>query len=147
MAVKAKKVEVWAADLEDQPGGLARVLSAMADAGASLECVIARRKPDRPGAGVVFLAPVKGKKAEAAAANAGLRRAQDMGTLRVEGDDKPGLGGRMTQAVADAGINMKGVSAMTVGKKFIAYFGFDRPEDADQAAAALKKVSTKKTKR
>ena len=70
-----------------------------------------------------------------------------MGTLRVEGDDQPGLGGRMSRAVADAGINMRGLSAMTVGKKFIAYLGFDRPEDADQAATALKKVSSKKAKR
>src|SRR5438552_3050483 len=99
MALQAKKVEVWAAEIQDRPGALARVLGALGDAGASVECVIARRQADKPGSGMVFVSPVKGKKAQAAASAIGLNVASDLGTLRVEGPDKPGLGARITQAV------------------------------------------------
>lgn len=43
------------------------MLGALADAKASLEMVVARRQPDKPGPGIVFLAPVEGKKPTAAA--------------------------------------------------------------------------------
>ena len=46
MAVKATKVQVWAGDIPDQPGGLDAVLSQLAAAGADLECVIARRQTE-----------------------------------------------------------------------------------------------------
>ena len=42
--------------------------------------VVARRQPDKPGSGVVFLAPVKGRKATEAAATAGLSPASGMST-------------------------------------------------------------------
>ena len=46
MAVKISKIEVWAAELQDRPGGLASILQALADANSSVECLIARRQPD-----------------------------------------------------------------------------------------------------
>ena len=46
------------------------------------------------------------------------------------------------RAVGDAGINMRGLSAMTSGKNFVAYLGFDSEPDADRAMAALKNVKT-----
>lgn len=140
MALKVTKADVWAVEITDEPGGLAKVLWAMADAGASLDCVIARRQADKFRAGVVFLTPVKGKKAQAAAESAGLTHAEDLATLRVEGPDKPGLGAKLAGAIGDAGINMRGLSAMTCGKNFVAYLGFDSGQDADRAAKALKDV-------
>jgi predicted amino acid-binding ACT domain protein len=112
----------------------------MSGAGSSLDCVIARRQADKYMAGVVFLTPVKGKKAEAAAIAAGVERAEDLATLRVEGSDQPGIGARMARAVADVGVNMRGCSAMRSGKNFVAYIGFDSDADADRAAKALKSV-------
>jgi hypothetical protein len=140
MSMRVSKEDVWAGDVPDSPGGLARVLEALGRAGASLDCVIARRKPDRPGSGVVFLTPIKGKRVQQAARDAGLSPAPDVATLRVEGANKPGLGGRLTRAVADAGINMRGLSAAVLGTKFVAYLGFDSPADADKAIAAIKSV-------
>jgi hypothetical protein len=137
MAVKISKVDVWAADLQDQPGDLARVLEALADAGASIDCVIARRQPERPGTGVGFVTPVKGKKAQVAAQGAGMNNS-GIATLRVEGNDKPGLGAALCRAIADAGVNVRGVSATVVGNKFVAYFGFDSDEDANRATKAMK---------
>jgi hypothetical protein len=144
MALKISKVDVWAGEMADQPGGLARVLEGLARAGGSLDCVIARRQPERPGTGVVFVSPVKGKRAPDAARGAGLNQAADIATLRVEGPDKPGLGGRLSRAVADAGVNMRGLSAMVLGGKFVAYIGFDSDSDADRAAAAMKNVDGKR---
>lgn len=140
MALKVTKVKVWAANIEDKPGGLAKVLEALAGAGANLQCAIARRSPDKPGQGVVYVTPVRGKKVEAAAASAGLAPAGNIATLKIEGPDKPGVGARIARAVADAGINARGLSAAVVGKQFVAYIGFDSEADADKAAAAVRKV-------
>lgn len=143
MALKVTKVDVWAVEIRDEPGGLARVLESMSGAGSSLECVIARRQADKYQAGVVFLSPVKGKKAQAAAGAVGLEHAEDLATLRVEGPDKPGIGTQMASAIGDAGVNMRGFSAMRAGKNFVAYIGFDSGDDADRAARALKSVGGK----
>jgi hypothetical protein len=129
---------VWASELADQPGGLARVLQALAENGASIDCCIARRQPDRPGTGVAFISPVRGAKAESAARNAGASPAMDVATLRVEGDDTPGAGARLCRAIANAGINMRGLSAMVMGGRYVAYFGFDNPDDANRAAEAMR---------
>jgi hypothetical protein len=140
MAMRVTKEDVWAGEVPDRPGGLAGVLEALGGAGASLECVIARRQPDRPGTGVVFLAPVKGNKAQRAARESGLNPATSVATLRVEGADKPGLGGRLARVVADAGVNMRGLTASVLGSKFVAYFGFDSQADADNAMRAIKSL-------
>src|SRR5687768_14560326 len=141
MALKVTRVEVWAGDLEDQPGGLSRVLGALAEAGADVECVIARRKDDQPGAGTVFVTPIRGGQAQEGARNAGLSPAENVATLRVEGADQAGLGGRITRAVGDAGINMRGLTAAVLGNRFVAYLGFDSPAGADRAAEAIRGVS------
>lgn len=140
MALKVTKVEVWAGEMQDKPGELARILGALADAGANIECVIGRRQPDKPGTGVVFVTPIRGKKVQAAAQSAGLSPASNVPTLRVEGADKPGLGAKLASAIADAGVNLRGVSAAVIGKKFVVYFGFDSADDAAKAARALKKL-------
>jgi len=140
MALKITKVDVWAGTMRDMPGGLAGVLEPLGNARASLECVIARRQPEQPGTGTVFVSPVKPSKVQDAARGAGLNPATDIATLRVEGADQPGLGGRLTRAIADAGVNLRGLSAMALGNKFVAYFGFDNGGDADRAATAMKGV-------
>jgi hypothetical protein len=144
MALKVTKVDVWAGEMQDQPGGLAQMLEALASARASVDCVIARRQPDRPGFGVAFITPVKGKKAQDSARAAGVSPAQGIATLRVEGSDKPGLGAKIVRAIADANVNLRGVSAAVIGNKFVAYFGFDSADDAAKAAKALKSVNGKK---
>ena len=45
--MKIERTDVWAAELEDKPGALARKLNALADAGADVEFVIARRASGR----------------------------------------------------------------------------------------------------
>jgi predicted amino acid-binding ACT domain protein len=109
-----------------------------------VDCVIARRQPDKPGSGIAFMSPVKGKKVQDAARSAGIVPAMSISTLRVEGSDKPGLGAKILRAIADVGVNLRGVSAAVVGNKFVAYFGFDNGDDAAKAAKAIKSVDAKK---
>jgi hypothetical protein len=144
MALKVTKTEVWATEIQDQPGGLGKVMGTIAGAGANLECVIARRQPDKPGTGVVFVSPLRGKKALAAAATVGFHETYRIATVKVEGADRPGLGAQLAQAVGNAGLNMRGLTAAAIGRKFVAYLGFDNWEDAIKAAAAIKALGRKK---
>jgi hypothetical protein len=137
MPFKVTKIDVWSGEIQDQPG-LAAVLQQLAGASANLEMVVARRQRDKPGAGIVFLAPVKGRKATEAAAMAGLSPATGVAALRVEGTDRPGLGAKMTGPIADAGINLRALSAAVLGSRFVDYLAFDSAEDAEKAAKAIK---------
>ena len=140
MAYSIRKVDVWAGEIDDRPGGLAGKLEALAKAGANLEFIIARRQPDKPGTGVVFLTPVKTPKQKQAASAAGFNTTSSLRSVRVEGPDRPGLGIKMTRALAEAGINMRGLSAAALGRRSVSYFAFDNVEDADNAVKLLKKA-------
>ena len=138
MALNVSRADVWAASIDDRPGGLAEKLAALAEAGAQLEFVIARRAPDKPGTGVVFLTPLKGAAQIRAAKKAGFEKTESLHSLRVEGPDKPGLGAQMTQALAQAGINLRGLSAAAIGPRCVVHLALDSVADASKAARILK---------
>jgi predicted amino acid-binding ACT domain protein len=144
MSLKVTKMDVWSGEIQDRPGGLAEMLRQLAATSANLEMVVARRRPEKPGSGIVFLAPVKGRKATAAAAVAGLGPATGVAALRVEGTDRPGLGATITGAIAEAGVNLRGLSAAALGSRFAAYLAFDSPEDAEKAAKVIRAAGTAK---
>jgi hypothetical protein len=138
MPYAVNSVDVWTGAIEDRVGGLLAKLEPLADAGADLEMVIARRQPDRPGQGVVFVGPVTGARARRAAAAAGLTRAADLAALRVEGPNRPGESSRLTRRLAEAGLNLRGLSAAVLGNKFVALLAFDTSADAGKAARLLR---------
>jgi hypothetical protein len=138
--MQVERMDTWAASIEDKPGSLASKLDALSKAGVNLEFVIARRTPEKPGGGVVFTAAIKGAKAVRAAKEAGFEKSESMHTLRIEGADKPGEGARMTQALGEQGINLRGLSAAALGRKFVAYLALDTAEDAKKAMGILKKL-------
>jgi hypothetical protein len=140
MAYTIKKVDVWSAEVADRPGGLGDKLAALSDAGASFEFLVSRRAPDKPGTGVVFLTPIKGTKQKGVAQSAGFNTSDSLHSVRVEGPDRPGLGTKMTRALADAGINLRGVSAAALGRRAVTYLAFDSALDADTAVRTLKKA-------
>lgn len=140
MALEVSRVDIWVGGVKDTPGELAGVLGALAAAGAKLEYVMARRAPDKPGTGVVFLAPLKGAKQAAAAKKAGLHKTKSLSAVRASGADKAGLGAKLTQALADAGINLRGLSASVIGRKFVLWLALDSAADAAKAIRVLKKV-------
>ena len=45
MKLKITRAAVWAADIEDRPGGLAEKLGALAKAGTNLDFILARERP------------------------------------------------------------------------------------------------------
>ena len=137
MGLAVERVDVWAASIQDQPGGLAEKLAPLAEAGADLEFVIARRAPDKPGTGVVFATPLRGEAQTAAGAKAGFAVADSLHSVRVEGDNEPGIGSRLTRALADAGVNLRGLSAAVIGGRFIMYLALDTAEDAEKAMGLL----------
>ena len=140
MALNVTRLDVWSASIDDRPGGLAGKLAALAKAGAQLEFVIARRAPDKPGTGVVFLTPLKGAAQIRAAKKVGLAKTKSLHSVRIEGPDKPGLGAQMTQSLADAGINLRGLSAAAIGKRCIVHLALDTSAEATKAARILKRL-------
>jgi predicted amino acid-binding ACT domain protein len=140
MALKASKAEVWAVSVDDRAGGVADKLEALAKAGANLEMVFARRTPENPGRGMLFVTPVKGAKATRAAQEAGMGVPPTIHSVRIEGGDKAGLGAKIARTLAGAGISFRGISGIAIGSKFVSYVACDSAEDQAKAIAALKKL-------
>ena len=92
-------VDVWAATIDDKPGGLAGVLAALQDVGASLQSIIARRAPEKPGKGVVFVTPLQGDREIAAAAEVGFNVTQTLHSVQVMGPDRPGIAAELTRSL------------------------------------------------
>jgi hypothetical protein len=144
MPYSVTKVEVWTGQIEDRAGGLCAKLEAIAEAGTDLQFVVARRQPHVPGTGIVFLGPIKGAKAQRAASAAGLNRATDLFALCVEAPNKPGDCACVTRRLADAGINLRGLTASVCGSKYVLTLGFDTEEAVAQAARVLKGAGGKR---
>jgi len=136
MSYTINKIDVWAADIPNQAGTLSRLLEGVSKAGGQLEFMIARKVND--GTSRVFLAPIKGPKQQKAATGVGLARAAGMRSLRVEGPDRAGLGAKITQAVAEKGINLRGASAAAVGKKAVFYLAVESDQDLKAAIRAVR---------
>jgi hypothetical protein len=137
MDLLVESVDVWAATIEDRPGGLAEVLAALRESGADLQFIIARRAPDQPGKGVVFVTPLQGDREIRAAADVGFNVTRRVHSVRVMGRDRPGVAAELTQKLADGGINLRGFSASVIGTQFVAYFAVDSLEDATKAIGIL----------
>jgi len=138
MSISVQRVDVWAASISDKVGGLAAVLAGLRDVGANLDFIVARRSPERPGMGVVFVAPLRGDKVIAAATNLGFDLTSSLHSIRVEGVNKAGRAAELAGLLAEGGINLRGLSAATTGDKFIMYIAVDSEADADRAAAILR---------
>ena len=135
---KVARVDTWAAALQDKPGNLADKLNALASSGVNLEFVIARRAPDKPGKGVVFVTPITGAKGTRAARQNGFAKTKSLHTVRVEGRDARGVGAKIALALAEEGLNLRGLSAAAVGQQFVAHIALDNSGQAAKAVRILK---------
>ena len=131
------RVNLWSAEVPDQAGGAASKLAFLAQAGANLEYVFTKRLPDKPGCGVLYVAPVTGPVQVRAAKSAGLSEASYPVIRRIEGDNEAGLAHRLTQQWAIAGISFQGLMMAVLGNKFVGYAAFDSVADANKAAQIL----------
>jgi len=139
MALKVEKVDVWAGEIPDRSGSLAAALGPLVAAGADFSFLIARRRPESPGSGVFFVGGIRGAKQTKAAESIGLKKTDEIGGLRLEGTDKPGLVHQVVTTMAEAGINLRGVSASVIGSRCVMVLAFDGTADRDAAAKILKK--------
>jgi hypothetical protein len=137
MGFKLDRVHVWSCEVLDQAGGVAAKLALLAQAGCNLEYVYTRRQPDKPGTGVLYVAPLSGPLQVRAARSAGLAEATNPVVLRVEGDNQAGLAHRLTQQWALAGLSLEGLSMAVLSDKFVGYVAFDTVADSNKAAAIL----------
>ena len=129
---------VWAATIQDEAGGLAAKLVPLAEAGANLNFVIARRCTDKPGTGVLFVAPLVGQDVLAAAEELGFAETTSLYSIRVTGPNMPGVGAEMARALAEAGINLRGLTALVVGETYVSHFAVDTGSDAEKVIALLR---------
>jgi hypothetical protein len=143
MAVTVKKIVLWRKEVENRAGMLAGALAPLAHVGTNIQVVMAYRHPGQGSSAAIELFPVTGKRAAAAAKEAGFS-ASKIPALLVEGDNRPGLGYAASQAIADAGISLDFLVAQVVGKRFSAVFGFETEVDATKCAAIIRKATASK---
>src|SRR4051794_22547149 len=115
--MRVEKIAIWTAEVEDRAGGTTALFKALAGAGTDVTFALARRQPDKPGKGILFVSP--------GSSQAGFEKRSDVVGVRVEGDNKPGVGAQLTQALAVAGLNLRAISAHVIGKTFSVVFAFD----------------------
>jgi hypothetical protein len=139
MAITVKKITLWRKELENQTGTLAKTLEPLAGVGADLQVVMGYRHPEGGTKAAVEIYPISGKKSVAKAQEAGLA-ASSIPALLVEGDNKPGLGHKIAQAISAAGINMAFLMALVIGKKYSSVIGFESESDANASASIIKKA-------
>lgn len=137
MNVIAELEDVWVASLDDKPGALANKLAALAEAGADLGFIIARRSPDKPGTGVVFVTPLRGDQEIDAATEEGFAVSSHLHSVRVEGQNEPGIAARITRKVGEAGLNLRGFSGALIGTQFVLHMAFDTADSARDAIRLL----------
>ena len=140
MDLIVEKEDVWFASLEDKPGALAGKLTGLADAGANLDFVIARRAPEKPGMGVVFVTPLRGDAELKAASEIGFSATNRLHSVHVEGENQAGISGKITDKLAGRGINLRGFSGAVVGKRFVLHLAFDTPALQEKAIQTIKGI-------
>lgn len=139
MAVTVKKVVLYRRDIENKPGTLAETLKPFAKNSINLQLIMGYTMgPQGPGAVEVF--PVTDAKSEAAAKEAGLKPSKDTHCLLVEGEDRPGLGHEITQAIGAEGVNLHFVMLFALSGKFTGVFGVGTEAEATAAAKVIEKV-------
>lgn len=139
MAFEIVKVEAWEGEIEDRPGGLAEKLAEIMGAGANLDFIVAHPCSEKPDTSRLFLAPLYGEAQTKAALEAGLKCSTEQ-WVRVHGPDRPWLAAGLAQTIADAGINMRSLSAATIGDRCVLYISFSSEADARRACQVLTPV-------
>lgn len=145
MAVTVRSISLWRKEVVNQVGTFAHTLEPVTKAGANLRVLMGYRYPGEGAKAAIELYPIAGKKATATASEGGLS-ASSIPTLLVQGDDRPGLGLVISQAISAAGINMTFFVAQAVGRRFSAVLGFESENDAKKATPLIKKATATKRK-
>lgn len=82
--------------------------------------------------------PIKGPRQIRVAGEAGFRKSESLHGVRVATGNKPGFGAELTELLADAGINLRGLSVASIGNRAVFHLAFDSNADANKAMQVLK---------
>jgi hypothetical protein len=137
MTIHITKEHVYVTTIPDRPGAIAEKLEELAACGLNLEFIVSRR--DQPGRSLLFISPLRTIEEIRAARDAGFDPAPTM-RLRVEGPDRAGIAAQVARTIADAGINLRAVSAASINGQQVMNFAFDAPGDVDRAKGAVQEA-------
>lgn len=135
MSYRITREHVWVGVIDDRPGALAERLRNLAEAGINLELILTRR--ERQGKALMFVSPLRTPEEVQQADRCGLAIAETMRNLRIDGPNEIGLAARITQQLADAGINISGYSAAALGDQHVTNIALDREDDEQRAREIL----------
>jgi len=135
MAATIRSVEYFNVTVKDQPGEAYRLLSHLASEGVNLLAFNAI--PLGPAQTQFVLFPENAGRFESAAVKAGLHLSGPQHALLVQGDDQLGALVDLHKRLFDARVNVYGSNGVTDGRGGYGYVLYVRPDDFDNAAAAL----------
>src|SRR2546430_14391051 len=92
MPLTVKRITLWRADVQNEPGVLSRILEPLAAAGADLQVVMGYRFPTTPERSAVELYPVSGRRTTGAAGGGGVSPAGSPGVPAWGGDPRRPVG-------------------------------------------------------
>ena len=144
MSFKWDRVHLWSCEVADQAGSVAEKLAFLAQADTNLEYIFTQRLVNKPGIGILYVAPVTGPLQTRAARAAGMVETETPSVRRIEGDNETGLAHHLTQQWAISGISLQGLTMSVLGNKFVGYAVFDTVADANKAAQILADLSAAK---
>ena len=127
-----ERIRVFKVEIDNRPGSLHSVLSAMAGAGIDLACLGAASMDG--GKCAMFVVPKDAEKAKAFAEQMGVEAIEMAGFITM-GEDKMGAGAEAIKPLADAGINGVFCMAICIRDEY-AMLIIVNQEDSDAAGKA-----------
>ncbi len=134
MADIVRRVDYFAVSVPNKPGEAARILTALEHAGVSLTGFSGF--PEGRRAQMDFIA-ADAAAFKAAAKKAGLTVSAKKTAFIVEGEDRPGAVAELTRKLAEAGINITAMQAVSAGENRYGGLLWVKPEDVRKAAKVL----------
>jgi hypothetical protein len=135
MADTVRSVDYRYATVQDSPGEVQGVLSALTERGVNLIAFLGF--PTGDGRAQIDLVPEDAASLEAAAEEAGVALSEAKRAFLIQGDDRVGAVADTTSKLADAGINITAAAAVSAGSGRFGMVLWVAPADHERAAAAL----------
>jgi len=135
MAIAKRRVEYFYTMVRDRPGEAYRLLAELSESGVNL--LAFNTIPMGPDHTQIVLFPEDVTLLAKAAEKSSLTLTGPEHAFLIQGDDQLGALAEVHWALADAGVNVYTSGGVTDGRGGFGYLVYVRPEEYEQAAAAL----------
>jgi predicted amino acid-binding ACT domain protein len=132
---ETQRVQYHFVTVEDEPGAVQNVLTALTGSGVNL--LAFHGFPAGEGRSQIDLVPEDPEALRQAAAQVGVALSEPRWALYVQGEDRVGAIADITSALAEASINITAASAVGAGADRFGVVIWVPPEDYEQAAQVL----------